>query len=66
VQQKTITVVIDENGNSSVDLDGFAGHGCEKVLKDFQGKDSPRVERRKHAYYGETNVAHESLQSGRQ
>ena len=66
MQQRTITVVINENGNSSVDLDGFAGQGCEKALKDFQGKDSARVERRKAAYYGQSNVAHEKLRSGGQ
>lgn len=66
MQQKTITVVIDENGNSSVDLDGFAGQGCEKALKDFQGKDSARVERRKSAYYGKNNVADEKLRRGGQ
>jgi len=66
VQQKTVTVIIDENGNSSVDLDGFAGRGCEKVLKDFQGKDSARVERRKAAYYGQTKVARENLRNGGQ
>ena len=37
MQQKTITVVIDQNGDSSLDLEGFAGQGCDKVLKDFQG-----------------------------
>jgi hypothetical protein len=30
VQQKTITVVIDENGNSSVDLDGFAARAARR------------------------------------
>jgi hypothetical protein len=62
VQQKTVTVIIDENGNSSVDLDGFAGQGCEKVLKDFQGKDSARLERRKAAYHAGTNVARETAE----
>ena len=62
MQQKTITVLIDENGNSSVDLDGFAGQGCEKVLREFQGKDRTKVERRKATYYGEARVAHEKLQ----
>jgi hypothetical protein len=66
VQQKTITVLIDENGNSSIDLDGFAGQGCEKTLKDFQGKDSAGVERRKPEYYGQNNIAHEKLRSGGQ
>jgi hypothetical protein len=51
MQQKTITVVIDQNGDSSVDLEGFAGQGCDKVLKDFQGDDRAKVQRRKSAFY---------------
>ena len=67
MQQKTITVVIDENGNSSVDLGGFAGQGCEKVLKDFQGGDRAKVERKKAAYYSnQARTAQESLRSGGQ
>jgi hypothetical protein len=54
MQQKTITVVIDQNGNSSVDLEGFAGQGCDKVLKDFQGDDRARVQRKKAAFYTKT------------
>ena len=52
MQQKTITVVIDENGDSSMDLEGFAGQGCDKVLKDFQGDDHAKVQRKKAAFYG--------------
>ena len=63
MQQKLITVVIDENGNSSVDLDGFAGQGCEKVLKDFQGKDRAKIQKKKPSFYGQTNVVHEKLRS---
>jgi hypothetical protein len=51
MQQKTITVVIDPNGESSVDLDGYAGRGCDKVLKDFQGDDHAKVQRKKAAFY---------------
>jgi hypothetical protein len=51
VKQKTITVLIDEAGNSTVDLEGFAGQGCEKVLKDFQGDDHAKIQRRKAAYF---------------
>jgi hypothetical protein len=61
LQQKTITVVIDEKGNSSVDLDGFAGQGCEKVLKDFQGQDQTRVSRKKAAFYNQTSALQERL-----
>ena len=28
MQEKLITVEIDENGNSSIDLEGFHGQGC--------------------------------------
>lgn len=51
MQRETITVVIDETGNSTVDLEGFAGQGCGKVLKDFQGDDDTRLRRKKPAYF---------------
>lgn len=51
MQRKTITVIIDEAGNSSIDLDGFAGQGCDKVLKDFQGDDDTKLRRKKAAYF---------------
>jgi hypothetical protein len=34
-----------------VDLEGFAGQGCDKVLKDFQGDDHAKVQRKKAAFY---------------
>ncbi len=37
MQEKFITVEIDENGNSSIDLEGFHGQGCGDVAKDFRG-----------------------------
>jgi hypothetical protein len=65
MQQKTITVLIDERGNSSVDLEGFAGQGCERVLKDFQGDDRAKVQRKKPAYYRQTMDARDQrLKSG--
>ena len=36
MQEKTITITIDERGNSTLDLEGFAGQGCEKVFDDFR------------------------------
>jgi hypothetical protein len=33
MQEKTITITIDEWGNSTLDLEGFAGHACEKALR---------------------------------
>ena len=51
MQEKTITVTIDERGNSTLDLDGFTGQSCEKVSDDFRGGDIVKVERKKPAYY---------------
>jgi hypothetical protein len=65
MQQKTITVVIDPNGDSSVDLEGFAGQGCGMVLKDFQGDDHSKVQRKKAAFYSTVGGSHEQrLKSG--
>jgi hypothetical protein len=40
MQEKLITVEIDEAGNSTIDLEGFHGQGCGDVSKDFRGDDS--------------------------
>ncbi|MBL0158850.1 MAG: hypothetical protein IPP47_17340 [Bryobacterales bacterium] len=57
MQQKTITVLIDEKGNSSIDLEGFAGHGCDKVLNALQGNDRVKIERKKPAFFTEADTA---------
>jgi hypothetical protein len=49
--QKTVTIVIDENGNSSIDLEGFADNSCSKVFDDFRGGDRVRTERKKPSFY---------------
>ncbi len=46
MQEKTITIIIDEKGSSPLDLEGFAGQGCERVFDDFRGGDSVKVERK--------------------
>jgi hypothetical protein len=51
MQEKTITITVDERGNSTVDLNGFVGHSCEKVSDDFRGGDMMKVERKKPSYY---------------
>lgn len=38
--EKTITIEIDEQGNSSLDLTGFQGNGCGEVAKALQGADA--------------------------
>jgi hypothetical protein len=48
---KQITVIIDENGNSSVDLAGFTDGSCAKVMKDFQGDDRLVAEHNKPEYH---------------
>jgi hypothetical protein len=51
MQEKMITITIDERGESTLDLEGFAGKGCEKVSNDFRGGDVVKAERKKPAYY---------------
>jgi len=54
MQEKLITVEIDENGNSSIDLEGFQGQGCGDVAKDFRGGDSVTQSSRKREFYTRT------------
>ena len=49
--QKTVTIIIDENGNSEIDLEGFAGNGCSKVFEDFRGGDKIKTELKKTSFY---------------
>jgi hypothetical protein len=49
--QKTVTIIIDENGNSEIDLEGFASNGCSKVFEDFRGGDKVKAERKKASFY---------------
>jgi hypothetical protein len=62
MQEKMITVTIDERGNSTLDLEGFAGHGCVKVFEDFRGGDMLKVEQKKPAYYTDHATQHEKSQ----
>jgi hypothetical protein len=63
MRQKTITVIIDHEGNSSVDLDGFAGQGCEKVLSDFQGSDRAKKAKKKPEFYSEAGAIQQKLRN---
>ncbi len=58
MRQKRITVTLEPDGTSKIDLEGFAGNGCGKVMDDFRGGDRVLVERRKPEFY--------SQESGRQ
>ena len=43
----------------TLDLEGFAGHGCEKAFDDFRGGDTVKVERKKPAYYTSQQIEQE-------
>ena len=60
MQEKLITIEIDEKGNSSIDLEGFQGQGCGDVAKDFRGGDSVTQSRKKREYYAQTAVVKQS------
>ena len=62
MQEKLITVEIDENGNSSLDLEGFQGQGCGDVAKDFRGGDSVTQSSKKREFYTQATSVKQSLQ----
>lgn len=53
MQEKLITIEIDENGESSIDLSGFQGKGCADVAKAFQGNDVVVKSNQKREYHVE-------------
>lgn len=53
MQEKLITVEIDENGKSSIDLEGFQGNGCRDIAKDFRGGDSVTQSSKKREFYAQ-------------
>jgi hypothetical protein len=62
MQDQTITITIDEQGHSTLDLEGFAGRSCEKVFDDFRGGDTAKIERKKASYYTGQQVQQEKSQ----
>ena len=62
MQETLITVEIDENGNSSIDLEGFQGQGCGDVAKDFRGGDSVTQSNKKREFYTQTATVKQSQQ----
>jgi hypothetical protein len=64
MRAKTITVVIDENGNSTIDLSGFQDNSCARVAEDFRGGDRVTKEHRKASYHQEAR-RQEQQQTGR-
>ncbi len=51
MKEKMVVIEIDEQGNSSMDLEGFQGSGCSAVAKDFQGRDAVKNIRNKRELY---------------
>jgi hypothetical protein len=51
MKEKTVIIEIDEQGNSSIDLEGFHGKGCADVARDFQGGDAVKSLRKKPEFY---------------
>lgn len=51
MREKTITVEIDERGNSSVDLTGFQGKGCADVAHSLHGNDELVTDRAKREFH---------------
>ncbi len=49
--EKIITIEIDDQGNSSMDLKGFHGKGCGDVANAFRGADSLVMDRQKRDYH---------------
>jgi len=51
VGEKIITIEIDDQGNSSLDLKGYQGKGCGDIAEAFRGADSLVVDRQKRDYH---------------
>ena len=51
MKEKKIVIEIDEQGNCSMDLEGFQGKGCADVAKDFHGNDAVKIVRNKPELY---------------
>ena len=51
MRQKLITVTLEPDGTSKIDLEGFTDNTCGKVMDDFRGVDRVLSERRKPEYY---------------
>jgi hypothetical protein len=57
MREKTVTIEIDEQGNSSIDLEGFQGQGCASVAKAFQGSDTVRTTLNKREFFAQATAA---------
>ena len=53
MQQKLITVTLEPDGTSKIDLEGFTDNTCGKVMDDFRAGDRVVSEGRKPEYYAQ-------------
>ena len=51
MKEKMVIIEIDEQGNTSMDLEGFRGKGCADVAKAFQGSDRVKSVLNKSEFY---------------
>lgn len=66
MRERTITIEIDEKGNSSIDLNGFQGKGCAIVAGSFHGSDHVVSDRAKRELNIEQrDLAHSLLSRSR-
>lgn len=62
--KKIITIEIDETGETSVDLNGFHGKGCQAVIDAFRAGDTVKSTRTKPEYSIEQKQQHVQKQGG--
>jgi hypothetical protein len=63
LSEKIITIEIDDQGNSSLDLKGFQGQGCGDVAEAFRGPDLLLVDRQKRDYHVLTSEGRKVLKA---
>ena len=51
MQQKTVTITLEPDGTSRIDLEGFSDNTCARVADDFRGGDRVLREQKKPAFY---------------
>jgi hypothetical protein len=62
MQEKTITITIDEQGHSTLDLEGFAGQKLREGLRRLPWRRHREMERKKASYYTGQQVQQEKSQ----
>jgi len=51
MQEKTITITLEPDGTSKIDLEGFRDNTCAKVADDLRARDRILTERKKPSFY---------------